>query len=127
MFSTKLSTVRQTCNIAKKTLDFEHIFRMRQACINSSVIYRRKDKTVNYAAILTMLIDTGSTASYDESKFYSNLILVKVLEYCHDQKSQSVKSLAPTVNRPSGVARAPPEAARRHRAMAWSHPAVPQL
>ena len=67
---------------------------MGQACINSGATYRWKDKTVNYAAILTTLIDTGSIESNDVSKFYSNLILVKVLEYCHDQKSQSVKSLS---------------------------------
>ena len=73
---------------------------MRQACINSSVIYRRKDNTVNYAAILTIVIDTGSIASCYLSKFYSNLLVVKLLEYCHDVKSQFVKSPAPTVTDP---------------------------
>ena len=59
---------------------------------NSSVIYHRKDKTVNYAAIWTTLIDTGSIESSDVSKFYSNLILVKVLEHYHGRKSQFVNS-----------------------------------
>ena len=67
---------------------------------NSSVIYRRKDKTVNYAAIWTTLIDTTSIARYDVSKFHSNLILVKIIEYCHNRKSQLVNSLAPTVTDP---------------------------
>ena len=67
---------------------------------NSSATYHRKDKTVNYAAIWTTLIDTTSIASYSVSKFHSNLLVVKVLEYCHDRKSQSVNSLAPTVTGP---------------------------
>ena len=73
---------------------------MGQACINSGATCRWKDKTVNYAAISTTLIDTGSIESSDVSKFYSNLILVKAFEYCHDQKSQSVNSLAPIVADP---------------------------
>ena len=73
---------------------------MGQGSINSGAIYRWKDKTVNYAAIWTTLIDTGSIESSDVSKFYSNLLLVKVIEYCHDRKSQSVNSLAPTVTDP---------------------------
>ena len=73
---------------------------MGQACINSGATYRWKDKTVNYAAIWTTLIDTGSIESSDVSKFYSNLLVVKVLEYCHGEKSQPVNSLAPTVTDP---------------------------
>ena len=83
-------------NIEKKNLDFEHIFRMGLGSSNSSATYRRKDKTLNYAAILTIVIDTTSIASCYVSKFYSNLLVVKVLEYCHDKKSQLVNS--PVVN-----------------------------
>ena len=82
--------------ILPKALDFEHIFCMGPGSNNSSVTYHGKDKTVNYAAIWTTLIDTTSIESSDVSKFHSNLILVKVLEYCHDVKSQLVNS--PVVN-----------------------------
>ena len=46
--------------------------------------HRQKDKTLNYTAILTTLIDTTSIESSDVSKFYSNLLFVKILEYCDD-------------------------------------------
>ena len=102
----------------------------KRPCLNGWWVFcgpsRRKDKTVNYAAIWAMFIDTTSIASCDVSKFYSNLLVVKVLEYCHDEKSQFVNSLAPTVTDP---VRSPEHhgALPGGRAMAWSHLTVPQL
>ena len=86
-------TVRQVCNIAKKPLTLSTFF------VWVQVVTIQVWHTVGKIRLLTMqpsgpkYIDTTSISSYDVSKFNSNLILVKVLEYCHGRKSQFVNIL----------------------------------